>query len=151
MGKTFLFNIQIEQQKLIADNARLQGNDIIKIDKSSIINENNIIKSHFTFKGMSFGKPSLMPIYTKQQICLYQRCGILFRGQKIIENESTPLKMGYELKIQCERYKRKIEGSKDLLDGISTELDFIERKLIRKDIATFEEQQNILSIVSNFI
>ena len=36
--------VQIEQQKLIADNARLQVNDIIRIDKSSIINENNIIR-----------------------------------------------------------------------------------------------------------
>lgn len=36
--------VQQEQQKLIAENARLQVNDIIRIDKSSIINENNIIR-----------------------------------------------------------------------------------------------------------
>lgn len=43
MDEIIMF-VQKEQQKLIAENARLQVNDIIRIDKSSIINENNIIR-----------------------------------------------------------------------------------------------------------
>ena len=37
--------IQVEQQKLIADNARLQVKDgFIEVNRESIINENNIIR-----------------------------------------------------------------------------------------------------------
>jgi len=58
-------------------------------------NESNIINSFFTFGRhiTNQSRPNLTPQFTKNEIVLQQRFGILFRGQKLVVNECDKLNL----------------------------------------------------------
>ena len=58
-------------------------------------NESNIINSFFTFGRhiTNQSRPDLTPQFTKNEIVLQQRFGILFRGQKLVVNECDKLNL----------------------------------------------------------
>ena len=57
--------------------------------------ESNIINSFFTFGRhiTNQSRPNLTPQFTKNEIVLQQRFGILFRGQKLVVNECDKLNL----------------------------------------------------------
>ena len=57
--------------------------------------ESNIINSFFTFGRhiTNQSRPNLTPQFTKNEIVLQQRFGILFRGQKLVINECDKLNL----------------------------------------------------------
>ena len=57
--------------------------------------ESNIINSFFTFGRhiTNQSRPNLTPQFTKNEIVLQQRFGILFRGQKLVINECNKLNL----------------------------------------------------------
>ena len=58
-------------------------------------NESNITNSFFTFGRhiTNQSRPNLTPQFTKNEIVLQQRFGILFRGQKLVVNECDKLNL----------------------------------------------------------
>ena len=64
--------------------------------------ESNIINSFFTFGRhiTNQSRPNLTPQFTKNEIVLQQRFGILFRGQKLVVNECDKLNLS-EFDLDC--------------------------------------------------
>lgn len=81
--------------------------------------EKNIINSFFTFgrNGSGQSRPKITPIFTKKEIALQQRFAILFRGQKLVLNKCSELKLSSQ---DLEDFKNFEYHSTNFLDHLNT-------------------------------
>ena len=84
--------------------------------------ESNIINSFFTFGRhiTNQSRPNLTPQFTKNEIALQQRFGILFRGQKLVINECNKINLS-ELDLKhFETYGQKNQYITNFIDHLNT-------------------------------
>ena len=70
-------------------------------------NESNIINSFFTFGRGTSHSQNNTPRFTKNEIALQQRFGVIFRGQKFVLNKCDKLVLSREDLAHFERYRGK--------------------------------------------
>lgn len=86
-------------------------------------NETNIINSFFTFGRhiTNQSRPNITPQYTKTEIALQQRFGVLFRGQKLVINECDKLTLSNDDLKHFENHKNNNNYySLNFLDHLNT-------------------------------
>ena len=99
--------------------------------------ESNIINGFFTFGRhiTNQSRPNLTPQFTKNEIVLQQRFGILFRGQKLVINECDKLNLS---KFDLDCYIK--------LKYHNTFLSFLTDKLTKNKQKTIELYTQLLEM-----